>query len=70
MSPTHDHKCRQLGKAVLLFTGIGIALAWLFNAVYAGEIERAVMKSRLERMGEDVSAIRAALEDALKRAKP
>lgn len=70
MVPAHDHKCKQLGKAALLFMGVGIALAWLFQTVYAGELERREMKTKLERMGDDISAIRATLEDALKRPRP
>lgn len=66
-----EHKCKQVGKAALLFMGIGIALAWLFNTVWAGELERREMKTKLEAMGEDIAAIRATLEAALnKERKP
>lgn len=64
MSPTHEHRCKQVGKAALLFTGIGIALCWLFNTVYAGELERRELKTKLEGMADDVAAIRTALERA------
>ena len=62
MSPVHEHKCKQAGKASLLFLGIGIALAWMFNTVWAGELERREMRTKLEAMVEDISAIRAVLE--------
>jgi len=65
--PPHEHKCKQVGKATLLFLGIGIALAWLFNTVYAGELERREMRTNLENMCRDVSAIRSAIEEGLKR---
>jgi len=60
------HPCKQQRTLVLAGTLLMVALGWLFSTVHASEVERAVLKSRLEQMAEDVSAIRATIETLTK----
>ena len=58
------HRCKQvklLGLCGFLILGAGI---WLFEKVYAGEVDRAVIRTKLEQMATDVAAIRVAIEKA------
>lgn len=65
--PQPDHRCKQTRVLALCGLLLMASLGWLFHTVQASEVERAVLKTRLERMGEDISAIRTVLEQALRR---
>lgn len=67
MSPQQEHRCKQARVLALCGTLLMIALGWLFITVQAAEVDRAVVKSRIENMAEDIRAIRAVLEEAAKR---
>lgn len=66
---TVSHRCKQTRVLALCGAGLVIALGWLFNTVYGAELERREMRTKLERMSEDISAIRAVIEDASRRGR-